>query len=227
MTSGITSLDAPLAFAPRAEFYYSNPANGLVGQILRKVAVKPYPQLAGELFAELGMTDTAVFQPGMEDAFVAGHSGTPNAPMSIAFADFRFSEERWKAFMPTGGVVSTAADLLIWDKSLHDGELLTRGSYDRLTDYSITRPPSAFASEGAGYGYGVMIDDQSNPRNLGHTGKGMGFVSIKFYVPERDLSVIVLENFYLSPANTENPQIIYHFETAIKETVMEWLAQRS
>ena len=224
MTSGITSLDEPLAFPPGSSFHYSNPAYGLLGQILEKVTGAPYPEIAGQLFAEMGMNDTAVFLPGMDDAFVSGHMGTPDAPKPIAFADFGFSAEGWKAFMPTGGVISTASDLLIWDTSLHGGELLAPESYDKLTEYSITRPDSAFAAAGAGYGYGVMIDDKSLFRSIGHAGRGMGFASMKFTIPEKDLTVVILENVYLSPENTEDPEVIYHFETAIKDAVTGWLA---
>ncbi|MEL6696560.1 MAG: hypothetical protein AAFP89_09960 [Bacteroidota bacterium] len=50
---------------------------------------------------------------------------------------------------------------------------------------------------------------------IGHAGRGLGFASIKFYIPEKDLDVIVLENVY-----NDDPSIIYHFEKKIRKLVL-------
>jgi len=47
---------------------------------------------------------------------------------------------------------------------------------------------------------------------IGHAGRGIGFVSLKFYVPARELDVIILENVY-----SRDNDIVYHFEKNIRK----------
>ncbi|MFA6277383.1 MAG: serine hydrolase domain-containing protein, partial [Pedobacter sp.] len=50
MSAGIVNLDKPLAFKPGTDFYYSNPAYGLLGQLIEKVTGKKYSEAANNLF---------------------------------------------------------------------------------------------------------------------------------------------------------------------------------
>ena len=67
------------------------------------------------------------------------------------------------------------------------------------------------------YGYGVNINENEPITYIGHRGRGMGFVNFKFYVPNKKLDVIILENVY---HDHEDPKVVYHFETKIRDIVL-------
>jgi len=215
MTSGITSLDSGVAFVPGTQFHYSNPSYGLLGAILERVNGKSYTELANQLFAELGMNNTHAYSFGEEHDFIPGHILSEDKLVPVKLSDI-FTAETWKPFLPTGGVISTAADLLIWDTKLHNCQIINDASYKMMTEYSITASHSAFGPQPIGYGYGVRVDDTSGKKHIGHAGRGIGYASIKFYIPENDISVIVLENVYVS----NDPDVIYYFEREIRDLVL-------
>lgn len=223
MTSGIKSIDADLAFEPGTNFHYSNPGYGLLGAILENVTGTPYVQLAEQLFAELGMHNTSPYIMGESNDVISGHMGTRYYIEPLDFAAIGFTQESWKRFIPTGGIISNAADLLIWDTKLHTGKLLTDDSYNKMSQYSIMASHAAFGSDEIGYGYGLRIDDVSATKHIGHAGRGIGFASIKFYIPEHDISVIVLENVYIMD-DTRNAKIVYHFEREIRDLILRSLS---
>jgi CubicO group peptidase (beta-lactamase class C family) len=220
MTSGITRLDSDLAFVPGTQFHYSNPGYGLLGAILERVEGKSYAELANELFAELGMENTSAYYFGEEQAFIPGHYLSDDDKLVPVKLSDLFTADTWKPFLPAGGVISTAADLLIWDTKLHSGQVVTDQSYKLMTNYSIEASHSAFGPQLLGYGYGVRIDDTSYKKHIGHAGRGIGYASIKLYFPENGLSVIVLENVYIS----NDPNIVYYFEREIRDLVLKFMA---
>ncbi|MFA6278209.1 MAG: hypothetical protein WC622_15775, partial [Pedobacter sp.] len=59
------------------------------------------------------------------------------------------------------------------------------------------------------------INEGEPVKYIGHAGRGIGFVSLKFYVPAKNLDVIILENIY----HRDTP-IVYHFEKNIRQIVM-------
>lgn len=223
MTSGVKSLDEDLLFPPGSDFYYSNPGYGLLGAVLHSVTGQSYLTLADQLFAELGMQNSYSFKYDGESDVIDGHVDSGDGLKRLDFADINFTAESWERFAPAGGIISTAADLLLWDMKLHNGELFSQAMYQKLSSYSITAQHAAFGSEKLGYGYGVRIDDLSAKKHIGHAGRGIGFASIKFYIPEDDISVIVLENVYVYN-QSRDPEMIYHFEREIRNLVLRSLS---
>jgi len=73
----------------------------------------------------------------------------------------------------------------------------------------------ALSDEEMSYGYGIDIADKPF-RYLGHGGSGFGFVSLKFYVPENDLNVIVLENIF-----HDDIPVRYQFKKEIRKIVLK------
>ena len=71
-----------------------------------------------------------------------------------------------------------------------------------------------------GYAYCLRINDQHSIYHLGHGGRGFGFVSIKFYVPEKDVDVIIWENIYCRDQNVMAGDIVYYFENEIRKIVL-------
>ncbi len=222
MSSGIKSMDEPLLFKPGTDFYYSNPAYALLGRIIEKVTGKTYIKKANELFEELAMRNTYCYELGMtNNKLINGYADdNENSEFIVKdidknLADLPNPKEWWKDFIPAGGIISNLNDLSIWDKNLHKGNLLKPETYklmassDRRTNYF-----KAYGKEKVGYGYGVCISNEPII-NIGHPGKGLGFGSFKFYVPESDINVIILQNLYY-----DDSDIFFHFEKEIRAIVL-------
>ena len=66
---------------------------------------------------------------------------------------------------------------------------------------------------------GATFVDQTLPKSpvkyLGHSGKGIGFILFKFYIPVKDIDVIVLQNHY-----DVDSKLHYYFESKIREIVI-------
>ena len=215
MSAGIASLDEPLLFEPGTDFYYSNPAYGLLGRIIKKATGKEYIKVANDLFKVLGMKNTYCYEFGQENkGLINGYHWSGNVYEYVEFSELGFTKDTWKDFIPTGGIISNVTDLHIWDTKLHKGELLKPASYKIMTYSDVPDLFAPLSDEKMFYGYGIDIADKPF-RYLGHGGSGYGFASIKFYVPHKDLNVIVLENLF----HNDIP-VRYHFEKEIRKIVL-------
>jgi len=208
MSSGIIGLDQALLFKPGTEYKYSNPAYGLLGEILENISGQRYIDLANNLFKDLSMKNTFCYEFGTNpNSLINGYINTDNGYTLVDFYSRGITPKGWLNFIPGGGIISNAFDLNTWDTKLHNGQILKSESYDLMIDFNIRGQHVAFGDKQIGYGYGLRIDDSKHLKIIGHAGKGIGFTNIKFYVPEKKLHVIVLENVYDDDANT-----VYHFE---------------
>ncbi|MGB1206250.1 MAG: serine hydrolase domain-containing protein [Chitinophagales bacterium] len=216
MSSGIVGIDKPLLFEAGTKYKYSNPAYSLLGRIIESVKGQKYIEVANSLFKELKMDNTFCYDiTKNSNKVIDGYIVSNEQYELLKFDELGFSENGWSDFIPAGGIISNAKDLNIWDTKLHQGKMLKPATYKLMTNYNITGQHDAFGNEKIGYGYGVRIDDNKNMKIIGHAGRGLGFASIKFYIPEKDIDVIVLENVY-----HEDENIVYHFEKKLREIVM-------
>ncbi len=141
--------------------------------------------------------------------------------MSIAlfylfnFKSLNFTNENWANFIPAGGMISTAIDLNIWDKKLHNGKILKPQAYKLMSSYVISERHISFGKDEVGYGYGLNISDKNTLKILGHAGKGLGFMNLKFYIPSKDIDVIILQNQY-----DVDSQFHYYYESKIREIIL-------
>lgn len=221
MSSGIVDLDQPLFFEPGKGYLYSNPSYGLLGNIIKEITGKPYSQNANKLFEELGMNNSYSYEiNGNNDGLINGYDLLEEGKNAVDFMHFGFSEEEWNDFLPAGGIVSNAFDLNKWDSKLHKGEILEAVSYEQLINSSNSGPHAAFGNDTIGYGHGLRIHDKHSVKHIGHGGRGFGFVSLKFYIPEKDIDVIVWENLYYRDSFPNATDVIYHFENEIREIVL-------
>ncbi len=214
-TSGIVDIAKPLSFVPGTDFYYSNPGYGLLGKIIEKVTGKTFIEITNSLFKELGMQNSYCYEIDKPNiGLVNGYRVYKDSIKLFDFKGLNFTIETWANFIPTGGMISNAIDLNSWDKKLHNGEILKPESYKLMINYSITAQHDAHGSEKIGYGYGVRINEDV-PKYIGHSGKGLGYVNIKLYFPEKDVDVIILENVFHEKDNLQ-----YYYENKIREIVM-------
>jgi D-alanyl-D-alanine carboxypeptidase len=211
-SSGIVSIDKPLVFRPGTGFLYGVTTYTMLSQILEKVTGKKFTDLANQLFTNLGMTNSFCFEKvKAKDNLINGYT---NAGNEYKVVEVSLTAQEWNDFIPAGGMISNLVDLNKWDLMLHKGKILKPKTYKLMTNYTIMAQHESFGSEKIGYGYGLRIHDKT-PKYVGHSGKGLGFASIKMYFPEKDLDLIVLENIYSSDASLH-----YYFEVKIREIVM-------
>ncbi|MBP2833092.1 beta-lactamase family protein [Aquimarina sp. U1-2] len=216
MSSGVTDIQKPLAFELGTDFHYSNPSYGLLSRILENITGKKFAELANSLFAELGMENSYAYKYGQNDTdLIDGHWIFEDDFRTATFEEYEFTKKSWEEMLPGGGMVSNAYDLNLWDKKLHNGGLLKNETYALMTTSDVI--DNSDVDKGLKYGYGVNIDESYPLKYIGHRGRGMGYVSFKFYVPEKNLDVIILENVY---HDHEDPNVVYHFETQIRNIVM-------
>jgi D-alanyl-D-alanine carboxypeptidase len=194
MSAGIVSLDKPLAFKPGTAFHYSNPAYGLLGRLIEKSSGKKYKALANDLFKELGMPNSYCYELDKPNlGLVNGYWFSNGAYELVDFKPLHFTDETWTNFIPIGGIVSNAIDLNTWDRTLHNGGILSKKAYDVMTNSTIEDADLTFRGKKSNYGYGVNINEGEPFKYMGHSGSGIGFVSLKFYMPVKELDVIIWE----------------------------------
>lgn len=216
MSSGIIDIDKPLIFESGTDYKYSNPSYALLGRIIKNVTGKEYVDIANNLFKALKMDNSYCYEMNNKDnKLINGYINSNNEYKLMEFNDPGFTEEWWTYFLPTGGVISNVKDLNVWESNLHNGEILKPESYRLMTNYSVKGQHNAFGSKKIGYGYGVRIDDNNLIKIIGHAGRGLGFVSMKFYIPKTDVNVIMLENVHTGDNNS-----VYYFEKEIREIVL-------
>jgi len=222
MSSGISNLEKPLLFKPGQGYHYSNPGYGLLGRIIEKVSGKSYADNANDLFEEFGMNNTFCYEiNGENKGLINGYALLETQTSAVDFQRFGFDEDGWNDFLPAGGIISDAHDLFRWDIALHNGEILKSEYYQKMVTPSNSGPHAVFDNDTIGYGYGLRINDRYPIKYIGHGGRGFGFVSLKIYIPENDVNVIVWENIYYMDDFPNGADIIYHFENEIRNIVLK------
>jgi D-alanyl-D-alanine carboxypeptidase len=185
-SSGITGWNEPLKFKPSTDFSYSNIGYELLAKIAENVTKKSYAELISKVFKICKMKHS--MSPKLNQ-----HKSLVNSYTEDSTGKIKVVENLLKDLgIPSGGMISTAGDLLLWNKNLHGGKLLSQKSYDMMTTASSHRNHFIFGK--VDYGYGLQIDHKGKTLEIGHSGYATGFASLNFYYPETKTSLIVLEN---------------------------------
>ncbi len=185
-----------LSFAPGTKVGYNNAAYNLLGVVVEKASGQPlHDYLHTAFFEPLGMNDTGYDddRSGVVMGYanlVGGIAPQPNANLSIIFA--------------AGALYSTLDDLLVWERALHQGDLLTPASYAQMiADHAPADTPDERGRSHRAWGYGVFsnsIGRRVSPdfadRQIYHTGSWSGFRNMVTHQPDQDVTVIVLSNNY-------------------------------
>lgn len=212
-SSGIVNLDQPLAFRPGTQFSYS-PILGyqLLAKIIEKTSGKAYATLADELFSQCQMKNTTIPKFYDQGRIVNSYSEEREGKLLKEDYDIKALE----SLTPSGGVISTAWDLVLWNACLHQDKLLKEASYQLMTSISIDRPHARWGK--VGYGYGIQIDGQNKLLEYSHSGALVGFISTMIYYPAPQISIVLLEN--IAP-DFEDMKHAFFFHDALRELVKE------
>lgn len=177
--------DLPLEFEPGAKFAYDNTGYIILGYVVEKASGEAYADYVEKhIFAPLGMKDsgydvsTAVLRHR-----ASGYKPTKDGWKNADYLDMTLP-------YAAGSLYSTVDDLLIWDRALADGKILTPASRQAMfTDY------------GHQYGFGWQIDADAGHERVGHGGGINGFSTGISRYPKDGVVAIVLANYNGSPSN--------------------------
>ncbi len=187
---------APLSFAPGKGYQYSNVGYLLAGLIILNHEKGSFDEIMQRrLFKPLGLRRTG-FEPGRIDNF-----SESVAPLSVTLGSWGVSTSRWLGVAETspawtgsaGGGFSTPRE---WTKlviALFSGQLLNDTSRAQLM---TPRSHSNGSSGEANYALGVGVLKRDGRTELGHGGAldPHGFASYVTYIPQWDLSVVVMSS---------------------------------
>ena len=171
---------------PGEKFNYSDTGYILLGLLIEKVTGKSFAQnLTDEIFAPLGMCDT----------YLMFHSEPANMPHkniekiwinNVEISTFKSLSCDWAG----GGIISTTADLLLFDQALRSGRLIRNETLQKMDECN-----HRFRS-GIYYGLGMMeIRFKEFFFLLGHLPRVKGHIGIlsthMFYDPSSDAHIIM------------------------------------
>lgn len=184
-----------LQFEPGTKVRYSNAGYNLLAAVVEAAGgMEFHAWLQANFFTPLGMHDTGYDGSGsivMGYADLAGGvTPQPNANVSVITG--------------AGALYSTADDLLVWNRALHGGGLLSDESYaDMIRDHAPADAPPERGRPRRDWGYGLFVNAlglRVTPgfadREIYHTGSWSGFRNMVVHQPQAEVTVIVLSNNY-------------------------------
>ena len=169
----------PLNFSPGTKWDYSNSGYYLLGVIVEKASGKNFSSyLLENIINKSGLKNTGMDQLDSVLAYRAkGYS--KNRQHVWEHAMLISMEGPFSA----GAMFSTVDDLYRWTKALHNNQVLSAASTQKmLTPYKEN------------YGYGIGIDSLKTHKRVSHSGGIPGFTSYLSSFPDDDLSVAVISN---------------------------------
>lgn len=178
----------PAAFAPGTRWAYSNAGFILLGAVIEKVTGQRwYEAVRDQVIAPAGLKRTAY---GESAPLVPGRvSGYTTDGQTHAV----LNANRISSSIPAaaGGLISTAEELNAWMRALVGGRVLAPAS---LAAMRTPAPDLPGASPGARYGLGLYQWTVRGAPMIGHTGQIDGFASMLAYLPDQDVTIVVLAN---------------------------------
>jgi CubicO group peptidase (beta-lactamase class C family) len=189
-----------LDFKPGTQFSYDNSGYYLLGLIIEKVTGKLYEENVRELiFTPLQMTHSLFdFRDSKDTNIAIGYKKLNENEQVVA--------QRWDSTVTyaAGGIFSTTGDMYKWAQAVADRKVLSAESWKAALTPHLEH-----------YGYGWFIDSLFGEKFVGHGGGLPGFISDFTYYPDKDVTIILLNNegYYgegLTGINATLSAILFH-----------------
>lgn len=221
-SAGVVAEGQPLQHPPGSRFAYSNAGYDLLGEIVAASSGQTFASQAQALLSQCGMRASNMPQtiraeqrhssyPQLVDGYADGSGGQLQPTVWGLFAPDN----------PSGGLLSTLADLVRWNHCLHGGTALPAAQYQAMLQPGMQR---SHRWGQLGYGYGIQRLQQDGLLEYSHNGFVPGYASVLLYYPEQDLSLVVLANTgRQSRDQVEN----FAVHDRIRSLVRDYLRQRS
>jgi len=170
---------------PLTEYNYSNTNYNLAHLIIEAASGTTLAEsLAQRIFEPLGMDDSYLEDPNnLGDGLITGYDDYGDG-----FFDVGLTNDGQG--LGDGGIISTAADMVLFMRGLFGGDL--------LSDDSLQEMITPIDIGDADYGLGINIFEEQWGTVYGHLGATNGFQSGLFYDQEFDTVVVMLTNNFAS-----------------------------
>jgi len=183
-------------FKPGDGWRYSNTNYLLLGMIIERVTGSTLSREFRERFwARLGIRGYLSIQEEIpaHQAHVFGDNFQYGAAERDLTFEPRASHE--SIIFGSGGLFMTAEDLARWSHALFGGRVLNRASMNEMSQFVEFRPVSNMRA----YGLGVQQFERSfasGEQAIGHGGGNIGSATYMVYLPEHNVSVVVMVNAF-------------------------------
>jgi len=176
------SYDIPAGFSPGTEFEYCNNNYVLLQILIEEVTGNTLAEeLKSRIFDPAGMDSCYLESPGNTGpGTIRGYEQDDGEFVDVTTYNDGFG-------LGDGGIVGNAEDIAKFMPALMKGQLIGQ---DMLSQMLRTGPDDS----GDAYGLGIAVIDKTPGRLIGHDGSSGGFVSEMYYLPESDMSIVVLTN---------------------------------
>ena len=207
-----------LRFTPGECYDYKNPTFILITNIIEQLENMQFIDYQQQhIFSPIGMMSTSYFNPNFTPAHTAhGYINTQTSEASSTdndtagktieikdkksiWQEYDYGEETFFATRPDGGIYSTIRDLHLWEKALKEHKIISEEMLNTAYTPHITVTGSTWSSyqnrPNTSYGLGWFIDTTPGyPTKVYHTGDNGGFQAYLGKFPQKDVTVIILEN---------------------------------
>jgi D-alanyl-D-alanine carboxypeptidase len=174
----------PFEFEPGERFNYNNSGYYILGVLLELLSDKSYAELIRVAVSEpLGLERTR---------YGSNIDIIENRAQGYQMIDERLANDELIGMSQpgaAGALLSTAGDLVRWQRALVTGRLISRAAYDQMST-----PHLLSDNTSAGYGFGLMRTTFRGADVIQHGGGINGFNSQLAYYPQTDLTIAVISN---------------------------------
>lgn len=184
----------PVLFLPGEKYEYSNTGYVLLGSIAEKVSGQDFIALCREeIFHPLKMESTdirSLEEKKVIENFALGHIFVEERQQYIRADSFPSSNYTiWLGNRKgPGRISSTSTDLLLWDRALYKGELVSSQTLqEAFTPMKLANDSLSY------YGFGWMLN-KNNPHIVFHTGDNPGYKTKIVRFTDQDKTLIILCN---------------------------------
>ena len=190
---------ADLQSEPGRFWAYSNEGFATLGHIVETVSGIPLEEyFLTRVFEPLSMTDTRVHFADWRSApdsvvnYIREELG--EKPDGDPHGQYQpgFLPEDYQTYLSTGGIISTAHDL-----ALYQAAAMNYGASPVLGRDALEQMQSAafeYGDTGWGYGFGWSIFWSGDTRVVGHAGGMVGLNTFSLFVPDEETGIVVVTN---------------------------------
>ncbi len=183
------AMNAELLFNPGEGYEYSNVGFTLAAMIVEQLSGKSYEEfLIQEFFKPAGMENTGYLMPKWKEKNMAfGLKG--DQPWGSNYDRYKEKGEVSYHLIGNGGVLSTAEDMIKWDKALTSGSILSKESLNKVfTKHNPEPGGDSF------YGYGYVVVDYDGGKLVKHNGGNQVFFADYLRFLDKDRVIYVMCN---------------------------------
>ncbi|MEL7120743.1 MAG: serine hydrolase [Bacteroidota bacterium] len=181
----------PIDFSPGERWEYSNTGYVLLASIVARASGKPFEVFMKEkIFDPIGMNRSEVYKykvdydaemPNRVFGYAVDLVGADRVNRDVHYLNYAQGD---------GGIYSTLADLLKWDRYLYENKLVSKETLEEAYN-----PATLNDGYKTTYGFGVGIDASPNGNKvISHSGGWVGFGTYLHREIEDDNTIIFLSN---------------------------------